>query len=114
MNLKKNSPIVYTFYGILGTILLTTLYYFSLQNKYKICALIPAIPVIGLTGLFFVLNNNGSYKNYITNHIKFLLTTVFFYILMLIINFFIKNLFISIISALLIWLAIVYKFLISP
>ena len=53
MSLKKNSPIVYAFYGILGIILLTTLYYFSLQKKYKICALIPAIPIIGLTGLFF-------------------------------------------------------------
>ena len=110
MNLKKDSPIVYAFYGILGIILLTTLYYFSLQKKYKICALIPAIPIIGLSGLFFVVNNNGIYKNYVTNHIKFLLITIFFYILMLIINLLIKNLIISIISALIIWLLIVYKF----
>ena len=114
MNIKKDSSFVYAFYAILGAILLTTSYYFSLQNKYKICALIPALPIVGIVGLLFIYVNEGNSKEYIIYHIKFLLFTVLLYVLMLIINFFIKNLFLSIIYALLIWLFIVYKFLIFP
>ena len=81
MNLKKDSPIVYSFYAILGAIILTTLYYFSLQNKYKISALIPALPVVGIIGLLFIFINKGNSKEYIINHIKFLLLTVLLYVL---------------------------------
>ena len=42
---------------------------------------------LGLSKLIFILNNNINYKNYITKHIKFILTTAFFYILILTINF---------------------------
>jgi len=114
MNFKKDSPIVYTFYGILGTILLTTLYYFSLQNKYKICALIPALPVVGIIGLLFIFINEGNSKDYIIYHIKFLLFTVLLYVLILFTFYLTNNIILSLISILIIWLLILYKFLIFP
>ena len=36
MNLKKDSPIVYMFYAILGALTFVGIYHFSLNNKYKI------------------------------------------------------------------------------
>jgi len=114
MNLKKDSPIVYAFYAILGAILLTTMYYFSLQNKYKICALIPALPVVGIVGLLFIFKNKGNSKEYIINHIKFLLLTVLLYVLILFTFYLTNNIVLSLISMSIIWLAILYKFLIFP
>tara|TARA_Y100000389_G_scaffold176497_2_gene188059 strand:- start:2319 stop:2483 length:165 start_codon:yes stop_codon:yes gene_type:complete len=51
--IKKDNPYIYILVALVGAIILTTSYHLSLQNKYKICALISALPVIGLLGLFF-------------------------------------------------------------
>ena len=44
--IKKDTPIIYILVALVGAILLTTSYYLSLQNKYKLCALIPTLPII--------------------------------------------------------------------
>ena len=77
--IKKDSPIIYILVALIGATLLTISYHFSLQNKYKICALIPALPIIGLTGLFFLTLNKGNSEGYILNHIRFLLITTSLY-----------------------------------
>ena len=47
---------------IIGGILLCFIHYFSQRKESKICALIPALPVLGLIGLFYI-SNNGKSRN---------------------------------------------------
>lgn len=98
----------YILYSLVGAILFPLTYHFSLNNKYKICSLIPAIPIIGLTGLFFIINNKGNINGYITNHMQFLFFTFTMYIFLLIIYYFTKKIYLSIVLALLIWFCIIY------
>ena len=98
----------YIVYSIIGAIIFPLIYYFSLNKKYKICALIPAIPLVGLTGLFFIIQNKGNINGYILNHCKFLSITISMYVILIITYHFIKNILFSIFIALMIWLSIVY------
>ena len=41
----------YIIYGIFGAILFPLLYDLSLKKNTKLCALIPALPLLGITGL---------------------------------------------------------------
>ena len=88
------------------------MYHFSLNNKYKICSLIPTIPILGITGLFFIINNNGNINSYINKHMQFLLCTLTIYLILLTIYYFTKkiflSIFLSIFLALLIWFGIIY------
>ncbi len=106
--ISKNSPYIYILVALIGAILLTTSYHFSLQNKYKICALIPALPIIGLTGLFFITLNKGNTKGYIFNHIRFLLITsclYFFTLLFLYLNY---DLLLSLFFSFILWSILIY------
>ena len=44
---------------ILGAVLFTSIYYFSQKKEYKLCALIPALPIVGLYGLIIINNINN-------------------------------------------------------
>ena len=101
----------YIVYSIIGAIIFPLIYYFSLNKKYKICSLIPAIPLVGLTGLFFIIQNKGNINGYILNHCKFLLFLLIMYVILITTYHFTKNILFSIFIALMIWLAIVcYNF----
>tara|TARA_Y100001980_G_C14249712_1_gene95235 strand:+ start:20 stop:361 length:342 start_codon:yes stop_codon:yes gene_type:complete len=105
--IRKDSPIIYICVALVGAILLTTSYHLSLQNKYKLCALIPALPVIGLSGLFFITLNKGNYKGYIFNHIRFLLITGSFYFLILFFLYFNNNLIVSLFFSFILWIILI-------
>jgi len=97
---------IYLFNGIVGAILFIILYHFSKKNEYKICSLIPSIPILGLFGLYALNMHNGNKKEYIRSHAVFLLITTFFYFTMLFLlnnNF---SFYISLIIGLILWLLI--------
>lgn len=101
----------YFIYSIVGALILPLLYYYSKHGKYKICALIPALPIVGLLGLCFIIFHKGDINGYIINHTKFLLFTIFFYLCLLILYYFTKKIFLSILLALIIWIIIIcFKF----
>ena len=102
----KNNYLIYIYYALIGAILFPLLYYLSLQKKYKFCALIPTIPVLGLFGLFMIsINNKSNIKDYIKNHIIFIITTIIFYLVVL--SFYnIFSIYISLFIGLLVWLII--------
>ncbi len=100
--------IQYILYSLIGAILFPLMYHFSLNNKYKICTLIPTIPILGLTGLFFIINKKGNINGYINKHVQFLLCTLTMYLILLTIYYFTKKIFLSIFLALIIWFIIVY------
>ena len=105
--ISKNSPIMYIFVSLIGAILLTISYHFSLQNKYKLCALIPALPIIGLTGFFFIILNKGNIKGYIINHIIFLLITCSLYFFILVFLYFNYGFITSFIISFILWFILV-------
>jgi uncharacterized membrane protein (GlpM family) len=109
--IKKDSPIIYICVALIGAIILTIIYHFSLENKYKICALIPALPIIGLIGLYFIILNKGNIKGYIINHIKFLLITTSLYIFTLIFLYLKYNLLLSLIISFMLWFILVNIYL---
>lgn len=102
----------YIIYSIVGAILLPFMYFFSKNKQYKLCALIPAIPVLGLTGLFMLINYNANIYKYIKNHIKFLTSTILFYILLIFIFYLSNNIYLSITISILLWCIIVYNLVI--
>ena len=106
--ISKESPYVYICIGLIGAILLMSSYHFSLQNKYKICSLIPALPIIGLTGLFFIYINKGNIRGYVFNHIRFLLITCSLYIVTLLFLYFKYDLITSLILSFFTWIMLVY------
>ena len=105
--IKKDSPIIYIFVGLIGALFLTTSYHFSLQNKYKICSIIPTIPIIGLLGLIFITLNSGNINGYITNHIKFLLITCTLYISTLFFLYLKYDLLFSLFFSLILWFILI-------
>lgn len=69
----------YTFYFILGGLLFCLLNYFSKHKNVLICAIIPAIPILFLTGLFFLYKEKQNLKQYTISSIK----TIVIYLLFL-------------------------------
>lgn len=106
--IKKDSIYVYIFIALLGAIILTSSYYFSLQKNYKICSLIPAIPIMGLLGLFFITSNKGNNINYIINHIKFIAITLCLYLLTLLFLYFKYDIITSLFFSFILWFILVY------
>jgi len=102
---------IYLIYSIIGAILFPILYYFSTKKESIICALIPAIPFIGILGLLLLYNFKGNIENYLLNINVF---AVFYIILFLSIYIFYKttnNLIYSTIISIVIWLILVYSYI---
>jgi uncharacterized membrane protein (GlpM family) len=66
---------------IMGGILIITLDYFAKKRNSKVCAFIPAVPVISLIGLYFICAHNGNIKEYVYNLVLYLSISVMFYLL---------------------------------
>ncbi len=105
------TDINYVIYSIIGSIMLPLLYFLSKNKKYKLCALISTIPILGLSGLFMLLYYSGNINKYIKNHIAFLCCTVLLYISLLVVYYITNNIVVSLFLALLIWSCIVYNVL---
>jgi len=78
----------YIFYGIIGAIGLPLMYHLSLKQNSKLCALIPALPLLGITGLILTnMNTNGNKnkhfltKDYLKNIITFITLALTIYII---------------------------------
>lgn len=65
----------------MGGILIITLDYFAKKKNSKVCAFIPAVPVISLIGLYFICAHNGNIKEYVYNLVLYLSISVMFYLL---------------------------------
>ena len=72
---------------LIGGILFVLIYYFSTKKESALTALIPAIPVMGLIGLYYMSSNN---KNIISNYMK---NAIIYFTLYVIIYFylFVRN-----------------------
>ena len=66
---------------VVGGIIIITLDYFAKNKNSKVCAFIPAVPILSLIGLYFIYYHNGNIKNYVYNLILYLSLTTIFYLL---------------------------------
>lgn len=108
MNLKKDSPIVYAFYAILGALTFVGTYHFSLNNKYKLCALLPTIPITSILGLYLIHKYNSNLEGYIVSKFIFILNTFLFYVTLMLFYLKTKDLLLSTIIGIVQWLFISY------
>ena len=106
MNIKKDSPFVYTFYAILGAITFVGIYHFSLNNEYKLCALLPTIPIASIFGLYLIYKFNSNLDGYIQSKLIFIFNTFLFYITLMLVYLKTKDLLLSTIIGILQWLFI--------
>lgn len=105
------TDINYVIFSLFGAIVLPLQYYFSKNKQYKLCAIIPTIPILGLTGLFMLIFYNGNINKYIKNHIAFLTCTISLYISLIFIYYLTNNIIVSLVLAMIIWCCIVYNVL---
>jgi len=95
----------YIIYGIFGAILFPLIYHLSLKQNTKLCALLPALPVLGITGLILTnINENKKKniltKNYLENIIIFILLSLIIYIIIYVFYGITNNIVISILISL--------------
>ena len=108
------NKIEYLFYFILGGILFSSIHYFSSIKNNKICALLPTIPVVGIYTMLLIKYNNKTEQSnvlcskFLYNISRFIIYTLIFYILMLIILNYINHFFLSLIISLLLWTTLLY------
>ena len=95
------------FSGILGAILFIFIYHFSTLKKSSLCALLAALPFMGLFGLMNIYKNNANIR-------KYLLKIVLFYSLYILLFFTIHliyektiNFYLAIAIGLLLWFIMV-------
>jgi len=73
----------------------------------------PTIPIPGILGIYLIHKYNSNLEGYIQSKFIFILNTFLFYVT-LILFYLTNNIILSLISMSIVWLAILYKFLISP
>ena len=98
----------YLFHGMLGAILFMLTYHFSVNKYSTLTALLPAVPLAGMYGLYLIYSENGNVKNYLTKISLFIMTSLIFYIAILIVYIKSKNLLLALILGALIWLVSCY------
>lgn len=81
--IKRKNIQKYIFYFILGGCLFCLLHSFSESKNVLICSIIPAIPILFLTGLFFLKNKNANIDKYTILSIKTILIYVIFLFILL-------------------------------
>tara|TARA_B100000614_G_scaffold176786_1_gene157849 strand:- start:754 stop:1068 length:315 start_codon:yes stop_codon:yes gene_type:complete len=101
----------YVVHFLIGGFLFLFIYYYSKNNKTKLAALIPAIPILGIYGLILNIQNKNKINIYLKSIIKFILLALLFYTSIFFIYKFINRIFISVITSLIIWLYLVYNIL---
>ena len=97
----------YIFYTIFGAIGLPLIYHLSLKQNSTLCALIPALPLLGITGLILTNINANKNKhilttNYLKNIIIFITLVLIIYIIIYLVYEIINNIVTSIIIGLII------------
>lgn len=88
----------------LGGTLFVILYHFTKQKNTVISSIIPAFPIVFLTGYFYLLYFHGNVKKYNKNAIfTFGLDVLFMILLYLLITIFVKNIYLSILIAVILY-----------
>ena len=69
----------YVVHFLIGGFLFLFIHYYSKNNKTKLAAFIPAIPILGIYGLILNIQNKNKINIYLKSIIKFILLALLFY-----------------------------------
>lgn len=94
----------YVIHFLLGGILFCLLKYYSNVKNTLMCSIIPALPVLFLTGLFFIYQNKGNIQLYTILSIKTITIYIVFLFAFIVFLKIFKNVTISLILSLLIFI----------
>ena len=99
----------YLFQFILGGTLFVLIYHFSKKNNTVISSIIPALPIVFLTGFFYLTYFNADVNNYIKNCIyTFGSDVIFFIIFYILANNILKNILFSFIISITLYFILLY------
>ena len=94
---------------LIGGTLFVILYYFTKEKDTIIASIIPAFPVVFITGYLYLLHFKGNIQTYTKNTIcTFSLDVVFMIILYIFIIYLIKDLYISLFVAIFLYITSLY------
>ncbi len=101
----------YVIQFLVGGTLFMILYYFTKEKNTVISSIIPAFPVVFITGYLYLLYFNGNVEIYTQNTIKtFLLDVIFIIILYTFITSFNTEYYTSLITGLFLYITTLYLF----
>ena len=109
MNYKLNFE--YLKHGLLGAVMFMISYHFSIEKKSTLTALVPAVPILGLYGLFITISNKNNIDNYLQKISIFISISLIFYLAVLFMYKKNKNIIIALSCGFLIWLIGGYLFI---
>lgn len=93
---------------IIGGILIVLLDYLAKNKDNRLCAIIPALPILSLLGLYFTYIYNGNIKNYTWNLMIYMAITVIFLSIMFLLLRLSNNIIIILFIAMIIWIFLIY------
>ena len=101
---------MYLFHFVLGGILHSLIHYFSKTKQSKLCALIPALPILGIIGLAHIASETKKeINNYLLSTVLFFIIYVFFFALIYLLYSKTNNIVYSGIVSFLLWLVVMYS-----
>lgn len=104
-----NQVYEYLLHFLLGGTLFIILFHFTKEKNTVISSIIPAFPVVFLSGFFYLIYFDGNLKKYTRNTIfTFVLLTSFIFILHLLVTVFSKNLYLSLLFSFSLYILILY------
>lgn len=93
---------------IIGGILIVLLDYLAKNKDNRLCAIIPALPILSLIGLYFTYIYKGNIKNYTWNLMIYMAITVIFLSIMFLLLRLSNNIIIILFIAMIIWIFLIY------
>ena len=95
---------------LVGGILFVLIYHFSKKRNTIISSILPALPIVFFTGFIYLTYFQANVLNYVRNCIfTFGCDIIFFTMFYLLVNTFTKNIFLSLILSLIIYILLLYS-----
>ena len=98
----------YLISAIIGAIIFMLIYYFSTKKNSTLCALIVALPIMGMYGLFNICKNNSDINRYLMKVVVFYSLYILLFYGVFIIYQKTKNIKLAVVLSLILWLILVF------
>ena len=98
----------YLISAIVGAIVFMLIYYFSTKKNSTLCALIVALPIMGMYGLFNICRNKSDINKYLMKVVVFYSLYILLFYGIFIIYQRTKNIKLAVVLSLILWLVLVF------
>ena len=98
----------YLISAVLGAVIFMLIYYFSTKKDSTLCALIVALPIMGMYGLFNICRNNSDINRYLMKVVVFYSLYILLFYGVFIIYQKTKNIKLAVALSMILWLVLVF------